>query len=187
MKTIALLTVVTLAGSLLEAQSQPAAPSKPAASAPAPTDPLSGGAKAIFGITKNDLVKSAAMMSDENYAFKPTPDVRSFGQIIGHVADAQYLFCSVALGEQNPKPDIEKTKTKKADLVAALNDAFAYCDKAYNGMTDAHASEIVKFFGRDMAKLSILSFNAAHNFEHYGNLVTYMRLKGLVPPSSGGK
>jgi hypothetical protein len=85
---------------------------------------------------------------------------------------------------ENPKPGIEKSKTSKADLVKALNDAFAYCDKAYDGMTDAKAVETVKFFGGDRAKLTVLSFNNAHNDEHYGNLVTYMRIKGLVPPSS---
>ena len=66
----------------------------------------------------------------------------------------------------------------------ALNAAFAYCDKAYDGMTDAHAAEMVKFFGREQAKLTVLAFNNAHNDEHYGNMVTYMRMKGLVPPSS---
>lgn len=112
------------------------------------------------------------------------PEVRSFGQIVGHVADAQYTFCSVVLGEKNPAPGIEKSKTTKADLIKGLNDGFAYCDKAYNGMTDAQAVEMVKFFGQDRAKLTVLSFNNAHNDEHYGNIVTYMRIKGLVPPSS---
>lgn len=148
------------------------------------SDPLSAGNKGIYNIVKTNLVKAAEKMPEENYAFKPTPEVRSFGQIVGHVADAQYLFCSAALGEKNPALGIEKSKTTKADLVQALNDAFAYCDKAYNGMTDAHAAEIVKFFGRDQAKLTVLAFNSAHNDEHYGNIVTYMRMKGLVPPSS---
>ena len=152
--------------------------------AQAVSDPLSGGNKGIYNIVKNNLVKAAEKMPESNYAFKPTPEVRSFGQIVGHVADAQYAFCSAALGETNPLPGIEKGKTTKADLVQALNEAFAYCDKAYNGMTDAHAVEMVKFFGRDQAKLTVLAFNSAHNDEHYGNMVTYMRIKGLVPPSS---
>jgi len=103
------------------------------------------------------------------------------------VADAQYTFCSAALGEKSPAPGVEKSKTSKADLAQALKDAFAYCDKAYDGMTDAHAADMVKFFGREQAKLSVLAFNNAHNDEHYGNIVTYMRLKGLVPPSSEAK
>jgi len=170
MKTTGLLVFLSLSGALMRAQSA--------------ADPLSAGIKGIYNISKNNVVRAAEKMPEENYAFKPTPEVRSFGQIIGHVADAQYLFCSAAMGETNPAPGIEKSKTTKADLVKALNDAFAYCDKAFNAMTDAHAAETVKFFGRDQAKLAVLAFDSAHNMEHYGNLVTYMRIKGLVPPSS---
>jgi len=170
MKTIGLLFCLSLSGVLAHAQST--------------ADPLSSGIKGIYNIAKNNVVRAAEKMPEENYSFKPTPEVRSFGQIVGHVADAQYLFCSAATGDKNPSPGIEKSKTTKADLVKALNDAFAYCDKAYDGMTDAHAAEMVKFFGRDQARLAILAFNSAHDMEHYGNLVTYMRIKGLVPPSS---
>jgi uncharacterized damage-inducible protein DinB len=123
-------------------------------------------------------------MPQENYSFKPTDAVRGFGQVLGHVADVQYRFCSPVLGENDPGLKIEQTKTSKADLIAALKGAFAYCDKAYDGMTDASAPQMVKFFGSDMPKLSVLSFNCMHASEHYGNLVTYMRLKNIVPPSS---
>ena len=95
------------------------------------------------------------------------------------------MFCSVALGEANPAKNIEKTKTSKADLVAAMKDAVAYCNKAFDGMTDAKGSQIVPIFGSmKAAKLTVLSLNTAHTDEHYGNMVTYMRLKGLVPPTS---
>ncbi|MDQ2901778.1 MAG: DinB family protein, partial [Acidobacteriota bacterium] len=120
-------------------------------------NPLSAGQKVIYGIVKNNIVKGAEKMPEENYSFKPTPEVRSFGQLVGHVADAQYLFCSAADGEKNPSPDIEKTKTSKADLVQALKDGFSYCDKVYDGMTDAKAAQMVKFFGRESAKLTVLS------------------------------
>jgi uncharacterized damage-inducible protein DinB len=123
-------------------------------------------------------------MPEENYAFKPVDTVRTYGQIIGHLADAQYLFCATALGEKPPDLKIEKTKTSKADLVAALKEGFAYCDKVYDGMTDATATQIVKFFGNDVPKYAVLSINIGHNMEHYGNLVTYMRMKNIVPPTS---
>ena len=83
-----------------------------------------------------------------------------------------------------PTKDIEKTKTSKADLVAALKDAVAYCNKAYAGMTDAQGSQMVKLMNYDVARLTVLSVNTAHTDEHYGNMVTYLRLKGIVPPSS---
>lgn len=157
--------------------------STPGAATPNP-NPLSAATRYMYGESKNDLLKSAEEMPEENYSFKPVATVRSFGQLVGHVADAQYEFCSAIVGDGKQPPGIEKSKTSKADLIQALKDGFAYCDQAYSGMTDAHAAEVVKFFGHDAPKLIILSFNITHNMEHYGNMVTYLRIKGLVPPSS---
>jgi uncharacterized damage-inducible protein DinB len=147
-------------------------------------NPFSAFTKRVYGFQKGILLRSAEKMPEEDYNFKPTETVRSYGQIIGHLADAQYLFCSKALDEKNSEPKIEQTKTSKADLIAALKTAFAYCDKTYDGMTDASGGQIVKLFGTDTPKLGVLNFNNVHNMEHYGNLVTYMRIKGIVPPTS---
>ncbi len=133
------------------------------------------------------IERAAEKMPEEEYAFKPDPAARSFGQILGHAADANYMFCSAVLGEHSPSPGVEKTKTTKAELISALHDAFAYCDRAYEGLTDADANHTVKAFGQERNKLGALWFNASHNLEHYGNLVVYMRLKGIVPPSSERK
>jgi uncharacterized damage-inducible protein DinB len=148
------------------------------------SDPLSAGAKTLYTMAKNNVLKSAEEMPEENYSFKPTESVRTFGQLVGHVADGQYEFCSSVVGDGVKPPEVEKNKTTKADLIEGLKTAFVYCDKAYNGLTDAQAAASVKFFGRDMAKLTVLNFNTAHTDEHYGNMVTYLRMKGLVPPSS---
>lgn len=148
------------------------------------SNPLSASTKHLYSMTKNDLLKSAQEMPEANYSFRPVETVRTFGQLVGHVADAQYEFCSAVVGDGKQPPGVEKSKTSKADLIQALQDAFAYCDQAYNAMTDAHAAEIVKFFGHDSPKLTLLNFNIAHSMEHYGNIVTYLRIKGLVPPSS---
>lgn len=155
-----------------------------AVAATAQENPLSAFNKGAYGRTKNLLLRSAEKMPEENYSFKPTDSVRSFGQLVGHVADAQYLFCSPVLGEKNPDLKVEQSKTSKADLIEALKTAFAYCDKAYDGMTDATAPQMVKLFGNDAPKLGVLGVNNMHNFEHYGNMVTYMRIKNIVPPSS---
>ena len=154
------------------------------AQGPAAQNPIAGGQKMLHSMIKTNIIRSAEKMPEENYAFKPTPEVRSFGQLIGHVADSQYMFCSAVLGKPNPAPGIEKSKTTKADLVQAVKDAFAFCDPAYDGLTDAQAGSLVKFFGGDQAKATVLAFNTAHDNEHYGNIVTYLRMKGLVPPSS---
>jgi uncharacterized damage-inducible protein DinB len=147
-------------------------------------NPFSAVNKRSYERTKGILLRSAEKMPEENYGFKPADTVRSYGQIIGHLADAQYLFCSTASGEKNPDLKIEKTKTSKADLVAALKEGFAYCDKVYDSMTDAVATQSVKFFGNEVPKFAALNINISHNMEHYGNLVTYMRIKGIVPPTS---
>jgi len=149
-------------------------------------NPLSAELKRAHTTIKNYVVKSAEKMPEENYSFKPTPEVRSFGQILGHVADAEYFFCSTAKGESK-QTDIEKTKTSKADLVAAIKEAYAYCDTAYDSLTDAKAMEMLKASRGQRSRLSTLWTNTAHSDEHYGNLVTYMRIKGIVPPSSEGQ
>ena len=155
----------------------------PAQSAP-PANPITASERGFYSFVSGAVVAAAQKMPEENYSFKPTPEVRSFGQLVGHVADASYMFCSQALGEANPGKDIEKTKTSKAALVAALKDGVAYCNKAFDGMTDAQGSQMVKLFNFDIAKLTLFSINTAHADEHYGNMVTYLRLKGIVPPTS---
>lgn len=149
--------------------------------------PVTGSSKATFTLMKTNIMKAAEKMPETSYSFKPTPEVRSFGEIVGHVADAQYLFCSAVLGEKPEMKNVEKTAKTKADLTEALKVAFGYCDKAYDSMDDAKMAGAVKFFGRDSTRVGVLDFNTAHNAEHYGNLVTYMRIRGMVPPSSEGR
>lgn len=149
-------------------------------------NPITNGTKALFNNAKNNIVKSAQEMPEENYSFKPTPEVRSFGQIVAHVADAQYEFCGPINNDGAKSPEVEKNKTSKADIISALNTAFDYCEKAFNGMNDSNAGQTVEFFNRKMAKLVVMEMNIGHTSEHYGNLVTYLRIKGLVPPSSQG-
>jgi uncharacterized damage-inducible protein DinB len=163
---------------VLLGQEKPPAPTAP------PANPITASEKGVYSFVSGAVVGAAQKMPEENYSFKPTPDVRTFGQLVGHVADASYMFCSKAMGEANPAKDIEKTKTSKADLVAAITESVAYCNKAFDGMTDAKGSQMVKLFNFDLAKLTLLSLNTAHADEHYGNMVTYMRIKGIVPPTS---
>jgi uncharacterized damage-inducible protein DinB len=130
------------------------------------------------------IQKAAEQMPEADYSFKPTPDVRSFGQLIGHLAGAQNLICSAALAEPSKsEDDIEKNVTAKAELVAAFKASTAYCARAY-AQTDAVTAGSTKLFGRETTRLSALIHNAVHDGEHYGNIVTYLRIKGMVPPSS---
>jgi uncharacterized damage-inducible protein DinB len=158
-----------------------------AQSGSAPANPITASEKGFYKMVSGTVIAAAEKMPEENYSFKPTPDVRSFGQLVGHVADAQYGICSAAGSAPAEKKNIEKTKTSKADLVAALKEAVGHCETVFDGMTDAKGAEMVKMFGFNMAKLAVLSINTAHTDEHYGNMVTYLRIKGIVPPSSEKK
>ena len=141
-------------------------------------------ARSVWIQSANYVTQSAIDMPEAKYAFKATPEVRSFGQLIGHVAGSQYMFCAAALGEPaRAEDEIEKTKTSKADLIAAMKASTAYCEKAY-AQSDAAARGEITMFGQKQSRLWALILNASHDGEHYGNLVTYLRLNGMVPPSS---
>jgi uncharacterized damage-inducible protein DinB len=149
-------------------------------------NPLTAEARQAYAAVKNDILRSAEKMPEENYAFKPALRVRTFGQILGHVAEEQYYYCGAVKGEQKAV-DVEKAKTSKTDLLAALRESFAYCDTAYDGLTDAAAVAMVQAGGSRRTRLRILWGNTVHDSSHYGNLVTYLRIKGLVPPSTEGQ
>lgn len=150
-------------------------------------NPLSADVKGAYEEVKSNILRAAEKLPEESYDFRPAPRVRTFGQILGHIAQEQYLyFCAPIKGEQK-SVDIERTKTSKVDLIAALKDSFAYCDSAYGNMTDADASAIVNTGGSKSTKLRLLWMNVVHDESHYGNLVTYLRMKGIVPPSTEGQ
>jgi uncharacterized damage-inducible protein DinB len=148
-------------------------------------NPLSQHNRFMYAGVKQILAKSAEKMPEDKYDFRPTDAVRTFAQIIAHVTDWQYRYCSTVLGERAPVAPIEKTERTKAELVAALSAALDYCDRAYDTLTDSTAAQIVKLHPTmPMPKLGVLSLNNLHSTEHYGNLVTYMRINNIVPPSS---
>jgi uncharacterized damage-inducible protein DinB len=137
----------------------------------------------IFSSNMEDkIIKAAEAMPESKYSYRPTPDVRSFAEILNHVADKSYYLCSNAKGENQPAPPA--AMGTKAEIVAYLKGAFAYCDGALSGFTDAHLNDPADFFGFKTNKMFILTQLGNHNALHYGNLVTYLRLNGAVP--SGG-
>jgi len=141
--------------------------------------------KLLYTGIKNNLIPMADKMAEADYAFKPTPDIRTFGQLVAHVADVQAAACSVASGTQ--KRVGAASKTTKADLVAALKQSFDICDAAWEAMTAEVAGEQVSFGPIKGSKLAVLEFNTAHSNEEYGYMSVYLRLKGVVPPSTAGR
>jgi uncharacterized damage-inducible protein DinB len=168
---------VLLAAGVAAAQT----PSNPPA--PPQSISLSDGLKRAWAGVKQNVVEAAQKMPEENYSFKPTPAVRSFGEVIGHIIGGNYLYCSRASGEAAPKTEFEKLATK-AELVKALEESVAACDAVITKITDDALVQKVKAGNNEMARGIFVAGVIAHANEHYGNLVTYMRLKGLVPPST---
>jgi uncharacterized damage-inducible protein DinB len=160
-------------------------PAAPAAPAAPQTVTLSAGLKRSWDGIKRNVGEAAEKMPEANYSFKPTPDTRSFGELVGHVAESQLATCARLKGEQIPfeRGSIEK-KTAKADLVKAMQDSIAACDGVYGTATDESLSKLIKIGQNEMSPVNALWGNISHSNEHYGNMVTYMRLKGLVPPST---
>jgi hypothetical protein len=148
------------------------------------TLPLIAEATQNYGFIKNNVLQLAEKMPEEHYGFKPTNDVRPFGQGVAHVADLQASSCGLVRGDR--KPFNAADKTSKAEIVAALKESFAICDAAFASMTDASASEMVQLgqSTRYRSKMGLLVGMISHSNEQYGYLSVYLRLKGIVPPST---
>jgi uncharacterized damage-inducible protein DinB len=153
-----------------------------AVAAPASAQTAVADAKGVWMTYHNFVRQSVVDVPEDKYSFKATPEVRSFGELFAHVAGAEAMFCAMALGEKPPAEDAVKATTRAA-LLAALDASAQACNKAY-AMTDAAAKAKIDVFGQQQTKLFALIMNAGHDGEHYGNIVTYMRLNKMVPPSS---
>ncbi len=152
------------------------------------SNPVSQALKSSWEGAKKNIKESADQMAEDGYAFKPVDTVRSFGQILAHVAGVNYILCGAAKGDKTARQEdaIEKSATSKADIVKALGESLAYCDAVFAALDDKSAGEMVDLpFGQPRGpRAAALISNIGHLNEHYGNLVTYFRIKGMVPPSS---
>ena len=166
MKSVRMLLVLSLAG----------------ASAVYAQNPLTGELKRGYEEIKTAITKAADEMPEADYGYVPGPGSRSYGSTVVHAAVVQAAVCGMASGKQAPRFD--QSKTSKADAVAAVKAAFAFCDPIYAGVTDADASKMVKMFGRDRSMFGTLDFGVIHSNETYGSLAVYLRAKAKVPPTS---
>lgn len=184
MTRIALAAVLAAGLSLTSAPA--VAQTAPADAGPANRARFISAVIARFDSIKRDIVEAAQAVPENEYGFKPTPQVRSFGELIGHITDSQNFFCGVAGGSNPEYSDaVEKTKSPtKAALVEALKASVTKCDEVYAKTTAENALELVKAGKGDALRGMMLLDNISHDNEHYGNIVTYMRLKGHVPPST---
>jgi uncharacterized damage-inducible protein DinB len=151
---------------------------------PAPPAILVNDTKLNYDMISKYLIEASKKMPEEHYAFRPTDSVRTFGQLVGHVAEAQYIACSLVRGEEYKPHNIEQTVSGKTDLIAALEKGIGFCQESWSQLKPEALADKVKLFGRDRTKLGAMDVATAHAFEHYGNMATYLRMKNIVPPSS---
>ena len=147
-------------------------------------DPVMQSTRQLYEAGKGFVMGTAEQSPEEDYAYRPAESVRTLGQLLGHVADVHFLTCSIALGEQNPNTaSVEQSNPGKTEMIASLRRSYEYCDRAY-ALSSMELGAAAELFGQPTSRFHALSLNVSHDFEHYGNMVTYVRLRGRVPPSS---
>jgi uncharacterized damage-inducible protein DinB len=178
--------VVTFGAGSLFAQ----APPPPQAAKPRPPQTMSTFLQEQYATLKQNLMRSAEKMPAEHFGFRPTPEVRTYAELYAHTIETQYFYCNAVKSGPNPVAgkSLEKSVTDKAGVVQMVKDGFAYCDDLYANLTDEKAAAMISMGAapntRQVAAGTRLTMVVVHGNEHYGNLVTYMRMKGIVPPSS---
>jgi uncharacterized damage-inducible protein DinB len=138
--------------------------------------------KLTYSQIKTNIIKAAEKMPEDGYSFRATPEERTYAELVGHIADAQTRICGAATG--NVKPATAGKLTAKSDLVNALKASFETCDAALDTVTDENASTMMTFQRAQRSKIGIMIYNVIHDNESYGTMAVYLRLKGVVPPSS---
>jgi len=160
----------------------------PASFAQPSANPISDGVRSQWNGVKRNIQQSAELMPEASWDYRPTDGVRSFGEIVAHVAGASYAICAAAKGEKAPYAEdyFEKNAKGRAAITKAGSDAIAYCDAVFTALTDATAGQMVTnpFGEGQIPRVQALVLQIGHDNEHYGNLVTYFRMNGIVPPSS---
>ncbi len=180
--TILIVLAISLGAFSLSAQTVVQSKPSQVAEVAAPANPLITESRSAYTQIRNNLTAMAAKMPPENYSFKPVPEIRTFGELVAHLADSQIRTCSALTGER--KAGDAASRTTKADLVAALQASFNECDAAWNRVTDANAFEMAGSGRMQRTRLGTLLYVTAHENEEYGYMAVYLRLKGIVPPSS---
>jgi uncharacterized damage-inducible protein DinB len=154
----------------------------------ASTNPYTAELKVQYRDVRRDLIESAETMPANKYDFRPTPDVRSFGQLVGHLIDDEYAICALAREERtsrDPSESAERAGGSKDQLVQGLRKAFEYCDAVYEPLTDVTAAQRVRSYdGTMQPRIQLLMINTHHANVHYGNVIVYLRMNGIVPPST---
>ena len=159
-----------------------------------PPPPLPGvvaEVKTMYTNVHNFITKAVEQFPADKLAWQPTPAVRTWARLIGHITDDNNGACYLLAGEtarpaRVDAPDGQESpasKLSKDDLLKGYKESVERCNKAFAAVTEANMAERAGPTGA-RSKIGTLMYNTSHTNEHYGNIVTYMRLNNMVPPSS---
>jgi hypothetical protein len=162
-----------VSSTLCVAQAPVAAPVGPAAEV-----------QAAYNRLKPNVLKAAEKMPEADFQYKPTADIRTFARIVNHVTEAQFRVCSALNGTTVDPKSVPSDTADKATVIAGLTASFAACDKAYGALTDATITEVLTLGSVKRSRIGLAWGNVSHDNEQYAELSTYLRLKGLVPPTA---
>ena len=168
-----MVTIFLTAGTIVAQAPATAAPSGPAAEV-----------QAAYNRLKPNVLKAAEEMPEADYQYKPTPDIRTYARIVNHVTEAQFHICSAMNGTAFDPKSVPSDTADKATVIAGLKASFAACDQAYGSLTDATVAETVTLGAGKRSRIGLAWGNVSHDNEQYAELSTYLRLKGLVPPTA---
>jgi hypothetical protein len=169
--------VATLLGSAMAMGQAPAAPAGPSG----PAAEVQRG----YATQKGNILKSADRMPEGDYQFKPTAEVRTYARVVNHVTEAQLRTCGAV--NRTAAGDLAKVPADTADkaaIIEGLKASFAECDKAFAAVTDANLGDMFDVFNAKRSRIGIMWGTVSHDNEQYATLALYLRLKGLVPPTS---
>ncbi len=183
-------TTLTMGGFMIVTMAGLAQSTMPGMAMPqaTPQPPSTGPASEVLGTytrLKPNVIKAAEKMPEADFQFKPTPEIRTFARVVNHVTEAQLRTCATLNGTKFDVAKVPSDTADKATIVAGLKASFDECDKAYAALTDANMTEMLP--AGPTNKRSRIGFawgNVSHDNEQYAELSTYLRLKGLVPPTS---
>lgn len=148
-------------------------------------NPVSDALRQTVQHAAKNMVAAAEEMPAEKYSYRPTPKQMSFGQLVLHVTGANAFMCSSIAGKQRPQWSKLTPESPKAQLVARLKESFQYCTESLQGLTDAHLSDKVPFFGGRQVTRAAMVLDAAGDWaDHYGQAATMLRLNGMLPPTA---
>ncbi|MBI2816714.1 MAG: DinB family protein [Acidobacteria bacterium] len=150
-------------------------------------DIIAGPLKAQWEITRGLVVGMVEAVPESKWGYKPTPEVRSFREQFTHLISENFYYMSMVADDKAPDRAKLEALTNRDEIIKTLKDSYDYGAKALSALTDQKATEMITIRGQQVPRWTAALYNLTDNMDHYGNLVVYVRLNGMVPPRTAAR